>query len=264
MKYSLKPAQYPFQYNYEGHSQSLGTPGKATPAPQMSTQENWDRLAKFDAMWTILSDSTKFGGKWDPDEFFATGSEVLERLATIESHGAALADGVAVDFGCGVGRVSRWLAKRFSRVVGVDISAQMLVIGERYNDRAAPITFVLGNERNIPLATSSADFVHSIIVLQHIPKPLQEMYLREFSRIVRPGGYLYFQTPSHAVDVSDTSFSYPVMTNAGPASVESHTYPRAELEAHLERCGCRMIHVSDDASCGTGMKSYFYLAQRQR
>jgi len=235
---------------------------KVHPCP--STSENWDRLAKFDAMWAILSDARMIGGKWDPQEFFATGEDVLARLKTIETLGARITDGVAVDFGCGLGRVAHWLAKRFSRVVGVDISPHMLELAERYNStRAAPITFVLGNEQNIPLATSSADFVYSFIALQHIPKALQKRYLQEFSRIARPGGYLNFQTPSHPLDGGPAGFSVQLETSSGPASIEMHSYPRAEVESHLEHCGCKIINVSDDHSCGTAVKSYFYLAQKQ-
>lgn len=255
---------YSFHYQYGGHTQALGLKEHEKVPPRISTLENWDRLAKFDAMWTILTDPTKYGGKWDREEFFATGADVLVRLKTIEDLGAKINNGVAVDFGCGVGRVSHWLAQRFSRVVGVDISPHMLELAEQFNTQSAAITFVLGNEQNIPLATSSADLVYSFIVLQHIPKAMQEKYLREFSRIVRPGGYLCFQTPSHPLDGGEPNFSVGLMTSAGPATMEMHTYPRAELESHLERCGCRMIRVLDDENCGTGMKSYFYLAQRQR
>ncbi|MFO1314275.1 MAG: class I SAM-dependent methyltransferase [Burkholderiales bacterium] len=230
---------------------------------RITASENWDRLAKFDAMWTILSDSTKLGGKWDREEFFATGAGIFARLDAIERLGARINYGVAVDFGCGVGRVSQWLAKRFSRVVGVDISPRMLELAERYNTESAAITFVLGNEVNVPLATSSADLVYSFIVLQHIGKAMQQQYLREFSRIARPGGYLCFQVPSHPLDGGKPNFSVGLMTDSGPATIEINTYPRAEVESHLESCGCKIVGVLNDDSCGSGMKSYFYVAQKQ-
>lgn len=229
-----------------------------------SYAENWDRLAKFDAMWAVLSDASKIGGKWDPAEFFATGKDVLARLDALEARGVHIANGVAVDFGCGLGRVSHWLAQRFARVVGVDISSHMVELAERYNaTRTNPITFVVGNERNIPLATSSADYIYSFIALQHIPKALQQMYVKEFARIVRPGGYVNFQTPSHAVDGGPGGFAFDLPTGSGPATVEMHSYPRAEVESLLESCGCRIVDVADDQSCGSAIKSYFYLAQRQ-
>lgn len=140
----------------------------------------------------------------------------------------------------------------------------MIELAERHNAvRSDPITFVLGNEQSIPLATSSADFIYSFIALQHIPKALQKVYLQEFTRIVRPGGFINFQTPSHPVDGGPPGFSFELPTSCGPATVEMHSYPRAEVESQLESCGCRILEVSDDRSCGSAIKSYFYLAQRQ-
>src|SRR5258706_12426691 len=158
--------------------------GQSQPS---STAENWDRLAAADAMWTVLSDPSKSGGRWNAEEFFATGSTIAEVINSLEEMGFHIQRAVAIDFGCGVGRVSRWLTMCFSHGIGVDFSSKRLELAEEYNAQTFPITFVQGNETNIPLETSSADFVYSVIALQHIPRPLQELYLREFARVVRPG-----------------------------------------------------------------------------
>jgi len=226
------------------------------------TAENWDRLAAADAMWTVVSDPSKFGGKWDPQEFFATGEPIIERISSLENLGFQMQRATAVDFGCGLGRVSRWLAKCFSHVVGIDISPKMLDMAESYNAGKDAITFVQGNEKNIPLATASADFIYSFIALQHIPRPLQELYLREFARVVRPGGYLYFQTPSHPIYVKETEFRQTFNTPSGPAHIDIHTFPCAAVEALLHGAGCEVLRVFDDVSCGPGIKSFFYFVRK--
>src|SRR5438067_6993777 len=65
---------------------------------------------------------------------------------------------LAVDFGCGVGRLTRSMAKRAKHVVGVDVSPTMLALAPKlpnvtYTDSLPP----------------SADFICSLIVFQHIP-----------------------------------------------------------------------------------------------
>jgi SAM-dependent methyltransferase len=256
-------------------SYKLGTPSTNSPAesPQLlpndsprqpsSTAENWDRLAAEDAMWTVLSDPSKVGGKWDVEEFFATGAGIVDRINSFEEMGFHIQRAVAIDFGCGLGRVSRWLGKCFSHVVGVDISPKMLEMAESYNAQRFPITFVQGTEANIPLATSSADFIHSVIALQHIRRPLQEVYLREFTRLIRPGGYLYFQIPSHPIYVKDTSFRINCNTSSGPSAIELHMFPRAAVEALLHSSDCEVLRVFDDDSCGPGIKSFFYLTRKK-
>ena len=70
-----------------------------------SVQANWDLYARTDPLWAILTDPSKRDGKWDLEAFFESG--VLE-IETVLNHVERLGlspdyEGVAVDFGCGVG-----------------------------------------------------------------------------------------------------------------------------------------------------------------
>ena len=77
-------------------------------------KNDWNSLAESDALYAILTDGSKAGGKWNIAEFMATGDAEIE---TVISHMAGLDyNGAALDFGCGVGR----LAQHFASCVGVD------------------------------------------------------------------------------------------------------------------------------------------------
>src|SRR5205085_632265 len=140
--------------------------------------------------WAVCTtQGTRFGG-WDVDEFFATGEvEVAEILAAAERLGVPRARGAALDFGCGLGRLTRALATRFDRTVGVDISPRMV-------DRARTLTpdpaceFRVNSGADLAgLADGACDLVLSSVVLQHVPQRRWiEAYLREFARVVCPGG----------------------------------------------------------------------------
>src|ERR1051326_2374846 len=65
---------------------------------------------------------------------------------------------LAVDFGCGVGRLTRALAKRAKRVVGVDVSPTMLSLAPK-----------LPNVTYADQLPASPDLIVSLIVFQHIP-----------------------------------------------------------------------------------------------
>ena len=44
-------------------------------------QQDWERLAEVDALWAVLTAPGRKGGRWDVDEFFATGeAEIAQSL----------------------------------------------------------------------------------------------------------------------------------------------------------------------------------------
>ena len=91
---------------------------------------DWEQLAELDPKWAILSSPDRRFGGWDDEEFFATGEREAERLLSrLDQTGGTSGRRAALDFGCGVGRISRALAGRYDEVVGVDISETMLAQG---------------------------------------------------------------------------------------------------------------------------------------
>lgn len=162
-------------------------------------RQAWEDLGRVDPMWAVLSSATRRHGRWDPHEFFATGEKDISALMkSAEALGLPRARGVALDFGCGVGRLTRALASHFERYIGVDISETMIAQAREWNRDCAGCSFVLNTTGDLRVfGNASIDLVYTKYVLQHLPsRDLVESYLREFVRILRPGGLLVFQLPS--------------------------------------------------------------------
>ncbi|MFI7586679.1 class I SAM-dependent methyltransferase [Spongisporangium articulatum] len=164
-------------------------------------QEDWTRLGADDPLWAVYVAPGTKGGKWDVEKFFALGrAEVDGALAQLPSLGLAPNLGAALDFGCGVGRLSQALAAHVDRVTGVDISPPMLAKAREFAaDRgfADRIEFVLNEATDLAVVPdASIDVVYSSLVLQHMPPELQRGYLREFTRVLAPGGVAIFQVAS--------------------------------------------------------------------
>jgi tRNA/tmRNA/rRNA uracil-C5-methylase (TrmA/RlmC/RlmD family) len=89
--------------------------------------QDWNELARLDPYWAILTAAGKRYGGWDSDEFFAIGAvEVAAMMERFERLGRPQQRERALDFGCGVGRITRALAQHFEEAVGVDISKDMV------------------------------------------------------------------------------------------------------------------------------------------
>lgn len=152
---------------------------------------DWEEMAK-DPLWAVLAGKRD----WDVDEFFATGEADVRSLLTIaERLGLPKSRTRALDFGCGVGRVTRQLAGHFEECWGVDVSRHMLEIAAEYSPRCR---FHLNRRRDLShFPDFHFDLVYTVIVLQHQPnRQVIESYLREFVRVLRPQGLLAFHLPS--------------------------------------------------------------------
>ena len=158
----------------------------------------WEKLGADDPYWAVLTDPAKADGKWDQAEFFKTGEEEIARvLRRVGDLGVVPEPGVALDFGCGVGRLSRALSRHFKEVLAVDVSSSMLKEAQVANADIAHITWIHNPASDLQVVPSgSVDFVYSNITLQHMPPAQQAGYVSEFCRVLRPGGIVAFQSPT--------------------------------------------------------------------
>lgn len=105
--------------------------------------------------------------------------------------------GPALDFGCGVGRLTRALARHFESCTGVDIAPGMIRLARELNKKESGCHFHLNQTEDLTAFPSASQaFVYSNIVLQHMPTVLGLRYVAEFVRLLRPGGVAVFQVPT--------------------------------------------------------------------
>jgi SAM-dependent methyltransferase len=188
-------------------------------------RDTWDELGRKDAMWAVLTGPLEGRRSWNRDEFFQTGiDEVDAVLRRTQALGAVVRPGRALDFGCGIGRLSQALALHFSSVDGVDISAAMLEQARELNRGGTRCTFHLNDSEMLALfPDASFDFVYSSITLQHMEPRYSRVFIGEFFRVTRPGGVVVFQIPGEQVPVAPAG-----ATRAGPLPPEAM---KAEIEA---------------------------------
>lgn len=151
----------------------------------------WDDRAKVNAPWYV--DTTLDFDRPDMARFFASGEAIVQQhyVAGLAHPARAVQ---AVEIGCGLGRICRALSRHFDRVIGVDISAEM-VAQARALVSDDGIEFVVNDGDDLaPIADASADLVFSFTVFQHIPDATVVFgYLREAARVLAPGGVVAFQ-----------------------------------------------------------------------
>jgi ubiquinone/menaquinone biosynthesis C-methylase UbiE len=241
----------------------------------------WETMGQEDPLWAVLSTDGMEGGAWDIEQFYALGErDVAQFLAEAQVLGAEPARGDALDFGCGVGRMTLALGSRFERVVGLDISAPMIELADKVVVPKAPnCTFVVSTEERLPFGDASFDFVLTNIVLQHMPPALAKGYIREFMRVLRPGAICVFQIPSEDLGRSESTIPGVARAmNALPSqwreelhrrrggydvrNLPMHGVPTNQVRKFVERNGGRVVACIDDVAAGPSWRSYHYVVRR--
>ena len=98
------------------------------------------------------------------------------------------AKGLVVDIGCGIGRFRGFAGNLIEDYLGIDVV--------RHPGLPTDVRFAGANldREPIPLGADAADVVVAIETIEHLENP--RAFVRELSRILKPGGWLVVTTPN--------------------------------------------------------------------
>src|SRR5215472_8718082 len=174
-------------------------------------QRNWDDFGRIDPLWAILTDPARSGQRWTCEEFYRTGEHAIaELIEQIDRARIPLRRERCLDFGCGVGRLTQALCTYFAECHGVDIAPSMIDLARKLNRFADRCHYHVNASDDLGLFPDAHfDLVTSFIVLQHMRPEYGKRYLREFVRVLAPGGVAVFQVPGERREIEAASFDLP-------------------------------------------------------
>jgi 2-polyprenyl-3-methyl-5-hydroxy-6-metoxy-1,4-benzoquinol methylase len=221
---------------------------------ERDTDRDWQIIGTDEPYFGVITSAEFKRDKFDDEarrKFFASGQhEVLHHLARMRSLFGPFEPQSALDFGCGVGRLTVPLAQVTGRAIGVDISPGMLAEARRHI--VAGLTFV----EAIP--NDSFEWVMSLIVLQHIPPARGYGILKQLLSRVSDGGgvtiqVMFARTGEHAKSVGTrliidgdtvTQSIKPADSNKVPPGIMiMHDYDLSHVIALFYLAGIRSIHL---------------------
>lgn len=224
-------------------------------------RRQWKKLGEVDPYWAVISDERFRAASLeekDLEDFYASGEQSAELIDLYaEKTGTAIPAGTCFELGCGVGRVTAFLAKRFEEVVAADISPGNLAICERYmeeNSIRNVRTLLIDSPEQLS-QLEEFDFFYSVITLQHNPPPVQEYFLQNILSRIRPGGACFFQTPS---EFGAYHFNAEEFLSSAESLMDMHCLPQPTVLSVLQQCGMALGSFAvDDWTQKLGSYSYF-------
>jgi len=166
------------------------------------SDSSWAKWGEQNPYFGVLSDDKFRREKISEEakaELFETGRIHVDRILSIIAmqFGGLVARKSVLDFGCGVGRLVVPFARVFERVTAADVSKGMLETAEQNCSELSikNVDFVHSDDRLSKLTPRKFDFIHSYLVLQHIPTQRGERIIDQLIELLNEEGILAIHFP---------------------------------------------------------------------
>jgi 2-polyprenyl-3-methyl-5-hydroxy-6-metoxy-1,4-benzoquinol methylase len=222
-------------------------------------QSNWEEFGKSEPHWSVVvaEQYQQSNIEANRDEFYRTGQQhVAQLFGSLErNHVEHSGFRTCLDYGCGVGRITRHLAGRFERVLAYDISLPHLQCAEDYLARENISNVTLSHLKGVPDIQDlpTVDVAYSMIVLQHNPPPVIAFIIEALIRSLNPGGVAFFQVPTYRRGYTFSLRDY-LAGDAARGGMEMHVLPQSRVFDIAQRAGGRVLEVIDDNWTGLRVK----------
>ena len=158
-------------------------------------------------------------------------------------------DQLVLDTGCGTGTYGLVLARKGNRVVGIDISSDLVKVARNRADKERLSYFpLMGDIEKLPLEDESFDICVCGFVLHHLP--VMHRTIAELYRVLKPGGTIGLIEPNGSNPVAKLSdaarraFLNDMCEGMGCCSANERDYPHKTYLKALSEGGFRQIRFS--------------------
>ena len=226
-------------------------------------QKSWTSLGLDDPYYSVLTRGKfwkKLMSKKRVEEFYESGKQEVDRFfKTLDRNSIdPKTFQKCLDFGCGAGRISRWLSEEFETIYAYDVSSHYLEMAQKYleNKEISNIHYCqvtdVDDLENFP----KVDFIYSVIVLQHNPPPIIHRVILEFMRALNPGGIAFFQLPTYKEGYRFVLEEY-LENGSSQEEMEMHVLPQNAVFDIVREENGKILEVVEDFSTSWGLSNTF-------
>lgn len=233
-------------------------------------QSVWEKLGATEPYWSVLSADQFKSSKIEVtrSDFYQSGFANVETLfKTLDRNGIDTHSlKRCLEYGCGLGRVTYWLAQRFDHVFAYDISKSHLQLARQYLEEVGiqnVSLYSLSRPQDIG-NFPKVDVVYSVIVLQHNPPPIIRVIIQELIRALNPGGIAFFQVPTYRLGYKFSLQEY-LAGEATRGEIEMHVLPQHDIFDIARKEHTRVVDVLEDDWTGlrNGERSNTFVIQKE-
>lgn len=165
--------------------------------------------------------------------------------------------GRILDIGCGPGQFSQYITKNGFHVIGIDYSQEMIEIART---KVPAVEFKHMDMRNLKFEENSFDGILSAYSLIHITSEDIPDTLKEFNKVLKPGGYIEIIVQKGEADkVIDEPFML-------SEKMFFNFFTKERLSNYLKEANFHVTHLDETASQdldSVSDKVIYTIAQKQ-
>ena len=213
----------------------------------------WNHYGKTEPHWSVLTNPKYTSSEINKNikQFYQSGEHTIKQVESdLQKHNHTLTDKIILDFGCGVGRLTKACLQYSNKVYGIDISETHLEIAKKNASQAK--YFSCNSSTKLPQLPNNPEVIISFIVLQHIPTRLMKQQIISLLNILKSKGVAVLQIP-FKIDSS-------VVNNEN--TMEMYSLPVTEVERLVTNSKCTMLEKIPTGYSGDKCPGFTYLIKK--
>lgn len=143
---------------------------------------DWGKRAKMGFLASVIDPADRRGHK---NRYI----DLLQKIA-LEEVLELKGDEFVLDFGCGSGRISYWIAPKVKKVIGLEVTPEMIELAEK-NRTAGNVEFMVYDGIHFPSFPSLFDLILSVGVLQMMKGEMLKRTVSHLAQYLKDGGRFF-------------------------------------------------------------------------
>jgi 2-polyprenyl-3-methyl-5-hydroxy-6-metoxy-1,4-benzoquinol methylase len=216
--------------------------------------KQWEHLGATEPFWSVVTQPQYYVNEFEAhrEQFYKSGNHSCQVfLSALRRSGVNLADlNTCLDWGCGVGRVTEYLAGEFRNVIAADISKAHIDLAQKHLRSKGVVNVELLQWLSLQQIQQlpQVDAIFSVITLQHNPPPVMAWMLSTLLANLRSGGVAYLQLPTYRHGYIFEVERY--LLSTPPNTLEMHFLPQHNVFKIIEAANCRCLEIREDGMVG--------------
>lgn len=216
--------------------------------------KQWEHLGQTEPYWSVVTQPQYYQAEFEAhrEQFYTSGNYTSQIfLATLRRCGVNPNQlQTCLEVGCGVGRVTAYLADVFKKVIAADISGQHIAIAQHHLQSKEIHNVEFQHWHNVQQIRQlpQVDAILSVITLQHNSPPVMAWMLKALLSQLRSGGVAYIQLPTYRNGYFFEVERY--LQSTPPNTLEMHFLPQQDVFRIMTEAGCHCLEVREDGMVG--------------